>query len=200
MSTTWNPADKTSDMTLSGGNLIATASAGTNAGARGTTSHATGKWQLQFTACTLGDSLDYIGVGLSTDTLGLAQGSQEQVIKVLTGTTFSGDGLGGTNALTGDAIPAGATVDLCLDFTALKFWYRVNSGDWNGPSNPTANPATGVGGRTIGAANTYFPYIRLTGAGKTATLNPSPSSPQSGFTQWDVPVTPHPKTSMTVIA
>ena len=187
-------------MTLTGGNLIATDSNASNAGVRGTGSHDStlgGKYQLQFTNVTLVDSLDYIGIGIAADTLGLAQGTQIQCILIPNGTSFSGDGAGGSNSLASSAtVPAAATVDWCFDFTNMKFWFRVNGGNWNGDA--TANPVTNTNGRVIGHSGVFMPYIRLTGVTATATLNPSPGSLQTGFTAWDVP-TPT-RTSMTVIA
>lgn len=189
---TWNPADKTANMTLTGSNLIATCSNASNAGVRGTQSRDTasgGKWQMKFTNVTLVDSLDYIGVGIAADTLGLAQGTQIQAIQIKDGTTFSGDGVGGSNALgTGAAIPGSATVDLCLDFVNMKFWFRTNGGLWLNTAG--ASPSGNVSGRTLAHTGIFLPYIRLTGTTATATFDGSPASPESGFTQWDGASTP----------
>ena len=130
----FNPADKTANMTLTGSNLIATCSNSSNAGVRGDGSHDSasgGKFQLQFNNVTLVDSLDYVGIGIAADTLALAQGSQIQVIVIKDGTTFSGDGLGGSNALgTGNAIAAAATVDFCFDFGGMLSPAAAMSRTW----------------------------------------------------------------------
>jgi hypothetical protein len=188
MSTTWNPGDLT-NVTLSGGNLIATGNSASNGGVRGTTGKSSGKWMISFTSVDLqgaGDNLDYVGVGSLADTLGLASGGQaNQIICIQTNTAFS-PGTGGQGM--GSGLTGGAnTVDLCIDFTNGKFWFRVNGGNWNGTfGGASADPGANIGGLTIGTLTAaLFPYARLTTATSHATLNPTPSTPPTGFTAWD---------------
>lgn len=192
MGTTWNPSDKTSDMVLSNGNLTVATNLnnGTHGGARGTTGKSSGKWMLQFTGVTLNtsDQLDYVGIGTLADTLGLAQGSQDQVILIANGTAYSGDGTSAFNWLDFSNLPASCTVDLCVDMGAQLFWFRINGGSWN--NSGTADPAAGTGGHPIKATGTKFPYVRLTNTPNAATLNPVPASPPAGFLTWDVALKP----------
>lgn len=202
MTTTWNPSDKTANLNLTNGNLTATGGNTSNAGARGTTGKSSGKWMLQFTNVVMGqlDSLDYVGIGTLADTLALANGSQDQVILCANGSDFSGTGSAATsfNDFSASWSATSATVDLCVDLTAQLYWFRVNGGNWSGTSVPATNnnPATGVGGHTINATGTKYPYVRLTGTAATATLNPTPASVPAGFSPWDVstPPTPVPPT------
>ena len=190
----FNPADKTANIILSAGNQIATCNNSSNGGVRGTASHSTGKWMLEFNNVTIGtvDTLDYVGIGIAADTLGLASGAQIQVILIQAGTSFTGNGSSANSFPDGLTITAGATVDLCVDLSSALYWFRVNGGNWN--NSGTANPATGVGGHTITTVGTFLPYVRITTNGNTVTLNTSPSSPPSGFTAWDF-VAPLPQTS-----
>lgn len=198
MATTYNPADQNAAVTLSGGNLIATGNSGSNGGVRGTTSHATGKVMLSYTNVNLsGNSLDYVGVGIAADTLGLASGAQIQVILIDSGTAFTGDGSGASTFPDFATLPTNCTVDLCLDLGAQLFWFRINGGNWNG--SPTADPATGTLGHAIRAPGTFLPYVRVTTATSTATLNPTPASPPVGFTAWDVVVLKAPTSYAQVI-
>lgn len=191
MGTTFNPSDINANIALSGGNLVATGLNSSHGGARGTgPTKSSGKWMLTFTNVEFGtaDNLDYVGLGTLTDTLGLAQGTQDQVIICQSGTSFSGTG---SSVLTYTNFPAitgsGHTIDLCVDLTNALFWFRVNGGNWNNSSS--ANPATGTGGNAIAANGAKVPYVRMTNTAATVTLNPTPASPPSGFATWDVPST-----------
>lgn len=179
----FNPADKL-NIALTGTNLIATSTSASNGGVRGTTSHSVGKWMLSFSAVSIGstDTLDYVGIGTLADTLGLASGSQVQAILTKVGTAFSGNGGSAASYPDGLAIPAAATVDLCVDLPNLLFWFRVNGGLWN--ASGTANPATGVGGHAMLLGGTFVPYVRITTVGQTVTLNTTPASPPAGFAAW----------------
>lgn len=178
--TTFDPGNKTASLVLSNGNLTATAPAVSgNEGGKGTTSKNAGKVMLSFINVTITDGLDFVGVGTAGATNGLADGSQDQAIMIQSGACFSG-GFAGSGHPT--SIPAAATIDLCIDFAALRFWFRVNGGNWN--NNGSANPATNVGGFVMSTANAKFPYVRLRNGGR-CTLDPAPSVVPSGFTAWD---------------
>lgn len=199
MATTYNPADKNAAITLTGGNLVATGNSASNGGVRGTTSHASGKVMLSFTNVNLsGNSLDYVGVGIAADTLGLASGSQIQVIVIDSGTAFTGDGSAASTFPDFGTLSTNCTIDLCLDLGAQLFWFRINGGNWN--NFAPDDPATGTGGHAIRSPGTFLPYVRLTTATSTATLNPSPASPPAGFTAWDVVVLTAPTAYAQVIS
>jgi hypothetical protein len=189
---TWNPSDKTANFALKNYDLSGLATDGSNSGARGTLAYGgTDKVMLGFRDVTFSDGLDYIGVGAATATLGLADGTQNQVIIIQGGTVFSGNG---SSTITADAtFPAfsgdGNFVDLALDYANLRFWFRVNGGLWN--NNGSADPATNTGGKVIASNTAKFPFIRMRNNGR-ATLDPNPLNIPSGFSAWEpaVPTSP----------
>jgi hypothetical protein len=194
MGTIFNPADINTFATLSNGNLTVTGNNATsNGGVRGTTQYSAGKVVLGFKNITITDSLDYIGVGLITDTLGLANGSQDQAIMCgIPGNAwakFSGGFIGNTGPITGETqFGANSSVDIALDLTNNSFWFRYNGGAWFGTNNTTADPATNTAGAGLSPGSrgvALYPYVRVTNSG-TITLNPTPTSLPSGFSAWDV--------------
>jgi hypothetical protein len=69
----------------------------------------------------------------------------------------------------------GDVICMAIDLTNYRAWFRINgSGNWNGTSNTTANPATNTGGLTI-TAGTIVPVIEFGGgscvAGNTIAAN-----------------------------
>ena len=178
---TWNPSTIL-DITLSNGNLTAAANSASNGGALGTTPKSSGKWMLTFDNVTMSDGLDYVGIGLSTNTLGLASGNQVQAILTQEGAEFSGTGSSALEYSSFTSLPANCTIDLCVDLTALLMWFRVNGGNWNG--SPGADPGSNTGGNAMGAGPSFLPYTRLTSTSTSVTLNSNPASPPSGFSAW----------------
>lgn len=67
--TTWNPADKSANITLSSLNLVATGTAAADSNVRSTTSKATGKFYVEMTTTAVGTG--NIGFGVSNATAGL---------------------------------------------------------------------------------------------------------------------------------
>ena len=181
---TWNPSDET-NMTLTGGNLIATPSSAAVAGVRGTAGHATtGKYQLQFTSVTMPGAFDMIGIGDAAQGLTdeTSAGHEFMLSSHGGGTIYANNTFN-----TSPAYAAACTIDMCFDFGAMLGWARVNGSAWN--AGGTADPATGVGGYTItfSGANPFFPFVELTGTTAHATLNTKPSGLISGFSAWDPP-------------
>lgn len=181
--TVWNSADML-NTTLSGGDLVATATAGGRAGVRGTQSRSSGKWYLEFGALSLyAGSPAYVGVAAIGKILGDNIGGDSFVAGV------QGDGyiypsyIGPLSALTGHVVCA------AYDFGNALEWIRLDgTGNWN--NSGTADPATGVGGNAIQAAQTWYPICGLFGNPNTATLNASPGSfigvAPAGFSPWDI--------------
>ncbi len=71
--TTWNPADKTANLNLTGSNLIATATA-INQGARSAAGVSSGQWYFEMTITNIGLSVG-LGIGNINKTLGLLGGA-----------------------------------------------------------------------------------------------------------------------------
>jgi len=191
MAATWNPADKSAGVTLSGGNLISTYASGSgDVGARSTTSNSLGKVYFEATPSNL------LGVDKG---IGLSNASQSFV-------TLAGNATGGIMYyLSGNVWKSGAlfyagglwnTVNaggFAIDFATSQVWVRNGSAPtrWN---NSTSNdPATGVGGQSLSGLN---PALFAAGtfsatSNGTWTVNFGGSAFEmavpSGFGTWDAP-------------
>jgi hypothetical protein len=147
----WNPADKTSDITLSSGNSIATkGGVASNHGVRSTTSHNSGKIYVEFpTGGRFAGS--NTGVGIATISANLTTIGASAVGGLLVfssgGAYFNGSALTNVGNLTGGNI----IVSLAIDFTNQKGWFRENGGNWNNDVIANQNPATNTGGFSIAA-------------------------------------------------
>lgn len=178
---TWNPSDKSSNITLSNGNLTATMT-GTNtwSSVRGLNSHSSGKYYFEvLVTTTAGDTM----IGVSTSSMptstypgGDANGwgyyaLNGQKYHSGTGTTF-GSSYNSTNV-----------VGIAVDISAGNLWFSLG-GVWQASGNPSAgtNPAfTGVTG-------SLFPTLGEYDNGNVATGRFSVSSfqytPPTGFGAW----------------
>jgi hypothetical protein len=191
MATIWNTADKSANVTLSGGSLTAAFSSASQGGVRATASQSTGKWYWEavFTVTPAGGNT---GVGWANATASLASffGTDKNGVA-----EFPNSGTGGAIFFNngnigsvGGAVSIG-TISIAIDFTAKLVWARYNGGLWNNSS--TADPATGTGGYSISTINAgpYFPCFGANSSGQTVVANfgatdfnyPVPS----GFSQFD---------------
>ena len=190
MAVLWNTADKTANCVLSGGSLIATINSASYGGVRADTSAASGKIYYEVTPLA-GISLN-ISVGWANATASLStytgQDKNSWCCFFYTASTniwFNNGSIGTTNV----AAPAGSTVRVAFDITNLLLWVAVNGNYWN--NNPSADPATGVGGLSVSTMNAgpYFPCFNsnVNGASVQANfgaLNFNYAMP-SGFTSLD---------------
>jgi hypothetical protein len=195
---TWNPADKDSGVTLSGGNLSTSISAPTStSNARGTVGKSSGKWYWEIT-CTLGGNNGLVGVANATASLTSALGQDAN------SWAYSGNGgivAGGVTTsaptwTTGDVIG----VQLNMDAGTVSFFKNGTAvGTFSGLTgtiyaaigqtaaftfNATANfagtftysvdgpasPATGSPTLSVAAANPTFSF----------TIGGSPATPATG--------------------
>ncbi len=189
MAVTWSPSDKTSGITLSGGNLIASTSAGYN-GVRAASSHSSGKWYFEV-VMTSGDGhgTSSIGVGTSAAGLGNARvgddiyglGRTRDGFKYHSGESGSGDYCGG-----GSAWENGYVAQVAVDIDTGKIWFGRNNTWFD-----SGNPAAGTGAHFTEATGTLFPMLTSgtspsetswTGRFKTADFS---YSPPSGFEAWE---------------
>jgi len=191
--TTWNPADKTADIVLSGGNLTATNSVNTADGVRSTTQKllaSGGKFYFEFPTILLSNSSDWVGLANSSwnETDGLASSN---TIGLSQGGIF---GSGGGFDVTGLPDPSGHVACFALDLVNSKIWGRLDAGIWN--NSGTANPTTNVGGFNIPGSSGWFGAVRLqaNSGSPHATVNFGASAfvqaIPSGFTSWDAFVLP----------
>ena len=161
--TTFNPSDKSANVTLSGGNLVAT---NTGQGlVRTLDKQISGKFYFEFTFAN--SSSGYFA--------GVANGMADlsnSVISAVNTAAFNGGGTISVNGVTQSGslgtIPVGGTGCVAVDFTALLIWFRNGAaGNWNGSG--TANPAIGIGGFSIASINlpgtTFAPVCGVTGGG-----------------------------------
>lgn len=180
--TAFDPANKSANITLSGGNLVSTAGGGAAAGTnvRDTVSHATGKYYAELTITTAGAS-PVIGIGLvngtfsiGTDTMGGANnnsiawyGSDGHVyINSTQQVTQTGAVIVVTTLSQGDV------AQLAVDIGAKLLWVRKNgSGFWNVDS--AADPTTGANGVSFSVLGSVamFAAIEEETSGQVVTAN-----------------------------
>jgi hypothetical protein len=193
--TTFDPSNKDGDITLSGGNLVATAGAGAGIGTnvRTVATYTLGasvKKYCEFTATTISGSAASFGFGLVNGTFAIGTAAY-------IGTDFNSAAVYGNDGAlirndtvigTGNTFVQGDIIGVAIDFSASLFWFRVNAGNWN--NNGSANPATGVGGFDISAFGAVAMYAAVEAENDTEawTANFGGSSysqtAPSGFDNW----------------
>jgi hypothetical protein len=185
--TTWNPSDKSANITLSVGNLVATSITISMVTARAVDSRTSGKYYWECLCNTFTSGTSAVGMAPSTaalnagiasggsgaGTFGLNRNGAIVVSAVASGVTFG-------------TITSGSLICLAVDLSAQRVWCRLGAaGNWN--NNVANNPATGVGGVaiTLGAALAGFPAVSLFANGDQVTANFGDSAftgaPPSGF-------------------
>lgn len=193
---TWNPADKSSGLLLSNGNLKAVGStiAGTSDGVRGNIAVVSGDkkfWSLAIT--NLGSGGAQINAGLANATANLINsfGSDtNSVAWVFSSTGVSEiDENGGTVSSIPTAPVTGDVVDIAVDYSNHKIWWRKNGGNWN--NNATHNPATNTGGYTYSVSGaSLYPAVNMNAAASNPVCQVTTNfgataftyAPPSGFT------------------
>jgi hypothetical protein len=188
-SATFDSANKF-QITLSNGDLtmVNSVGAGNFGMARGTASHATGKYYLEFLVDAYDGNQLGIGVCNSSQVIGASvlANSANAVITIGAGSVFSNSSDLGLFA--GAAIANGNFICMAIDLDAELGWWRVGSGNWN--NNGSANPATGAGGYDISGvvSGSVFPIAESQSSGSSGTLNAGGSAynqtPPSGFGNW----------------
>jgi len=174
--TTWNPSDKQAGISLSGSNLIATSTSGSD-GVRGTNSKSSGKHYFEVTL-TGGATNAFIGIASSawdsSHQLASDANSACYVNNILYTNGFGTSGAA-TTMVIGDVI--GVAVDVS---NHRIYWSRNNT--WQNSASPT----TGTGGLDYITTIPVFPAFFTNTAGRTATIAVSTLtySPPSGFTAW----------------
>ena len=148
---TWNPSDKSANITLSGGDLTATSTAGGPNNVRSTVGKSTGKYYSEHTVTHSSGAEYSLGVATAADPLNEYGGSYT------TGIAFYMDGTVYYNSAlvtTIQSTSSGQRVDMAVDLDADLIWWRTAGGNWN--NSGTANPATGTGGIALSVAGTVF--------------------------------------------
>jgi hypothetical protein len=187
--TTWNPSDKSSAVTLSNGNLTASNPATSSFNSvRATASHTAGQYYFEATLTQVASNQSiYIGVANSSASLTTYFGKDTNSIICANydgKCYFNSSNVGNWGSFT-----SGSTAGIAVDISNREiYFYNPANGYWNNSS--TANPATGVGGislYTISGAlfpgvsiNYYAANSVLVNFGATAFTY----SPPAGFGKW----------------
>lgn len=184
MTTTWNPSDKASTITLSNGNLSATCSAsGTGAGVRAASGKSAGLLGFEVKIATFASG-GIVGLGTSLNNVA----SQNPGYS---GTGGFGWYSSGQLQFNGSFIASGVSwalndvLGFYVDFTASKAYFSKNGTFVFG-----TNPATSTG-ISFTAGTSFFPMTSPNTGVHTANFGATTfaSTPPSGFSQWDPPVT-----------
>lgn len=186
MTTTWNPSDKAAGITLTSTNHVATSSGGNNS-VRGTTSHNTSKWYIEF------NTISFVGSAL----VGLADSSQSLSTNTMSNAGGCNDGNNFNDGWVGAQVGMGGTVaghivSVAVDLDANKMWCRLDAGNWVGDGSGTGDPVAGTHGADIHLrSGALFPFFFGQNGG-AVTINAGDSafseSVPSGYTPWDNPV------------
>lgn len=155
IATTWNPSDKDADVSLSGGNLIASAAVGGWNVVRSTTSKNSGQWKFEINPTAAGGGP---GPGLESGSESLSVSPPGGVASGIGWDQASGDvASGGVVIAAGgaDSYTTGNILSFEIDFDKGLFWLQKNGGTGRkGPfAMPTARPlfiAIGCGGGSGG--------------------------------------------------
>lgn len=194
--TTWNPADKSGDITLSGSNRIATRNSGAGAwrSVRALTGRATGvaeKRYFEIAANSLGAVPgSFIGgiaqagmtltnfTGSSADSYGLQAGNTVQRNFYTNNTP--------TVLAALSAIVATERMSVAIDLSTRKLWVGTK-GTWSG------DPVAGTGEAAVVGAGTYYPTLSLfdnPGEGRLYSDGSFLYNVPAGFESWDPDATP----------
>ncbi len=196
MTTTFNPSDKSTGITLSGANLVAT-SGNTDAWAsvRGTTSYSSGKKCFEVT-CTTYDGGNGWQPGLMAGTQNLDSydgdtgGIGYQVLTTGDSNIYRNGSFAGKTLFTGG--PAGVTYGIAVDLDNMRIWITNDGGaNWWGVTT-TGDPTVSSTGLDISVLTPplFIGWSGLTvgGSADVATLKttaPFSFTIPSGFQAWD---------------
>lgn len=184
MAVTWNPSDKSADLTLSNGNLTVTHSSGSTwAGGRATNSKASGKFYWEVRVDTDNPSTA-IRIGIGTSAASLSSGVGDDINGYGYGGRFGKKYYNGGNPDYGATYTAGDIIGVALDLDAGKIWWSKN-GVWQASGDPGA----GTGEAYSGISGTFFPMQSTGVSGDVLTARFHSSdftySPPSGFIAFD---------------
>lgn len=187
MATTWNPSDKTAQVTLSAANLTATGVGATNSDVR--TIAYGGASALLYCEIVLVEAGSTTGnaVGFANSTFAVGTDDSSASPNAITawtdGQVYMNNGSTPVGAWAGvSAQTDGEVVSVAIDTANKKFWARLDSGNWN--NNGSADPATNTGGYSITNAGPYTVIGGFgdAGSGGIGTLRKAQLSIPSGFT------------------
>lgn len=169
----WNPSDKSSNVTLSNSNLTATVNTASN-GVRSTSSKASGKWYAECSiASTTGGTF---GIANSAQSLTALSAGTANYAYAFNGSSTSGViNTSNTQAgASGSAAAAGDILAVAIDVTGGTIqWYKNNTALGSSVATPASGPLFLVGTGNTGAVMTL-------NVGATAFTY----TPPSGYSSW----------------
>lgn len=186
--TTWNPADKSAAVTLSGGNLAASATTGSlnNASVRGTVGKNTGKWYWEYTITTFDPFSGTMLVGVSNlsfpinTTAGVGTTSDSWAWS-----SFGGAIHGGATVGNGGQYTHGDVIGFALDMNAGTLTLYINGSatgivftGLTGVIYPTVSMAITAITVTANFGATAFAFTAPTGF--SALFSNDPATPATG--------------------
>lgn len=169
---TWDTATVT-NVTLSGGNLIATSTGGSSSdqGARVATGaqKTSGKYYFEVTMTTL-TGVPAAGVGIATPSSTYPNMTNNATVGVMTYTRGAGVYANGVGQGINNGFRAnGDVVGMAVDLDNRKMWFRVTgSSNWN--ASGTDNPATNTGGVAI-PSGSMVPFATMAASSTVYTAN-----------------------------
>ncbi len=172
MAVTWSGTDKTANVTVSGGSLVATTTSATAGGVRANTSFASGKQYYEVLLSVIVGANYGIGWANATAALTAFIGNDKNGTAVFPNTTNSqfwyNNVNQGTLGVTGATT---ALLQIAIDIGGKLVWFRYNGQFWNGSA--TADPGGGTGGLSLSTINAgpYFPVFCANGSGASVTAN-----------------------------
>lgn len=186
--TTWNSADKSASITLSGGDLVATNAASSAwRGVRSIASHSTGKYYCEVTMTAIGAN-EGLGIGNSAAvfTTYLGDAGNDGIGWFPSGSIIRNT----SNTGSIQTYTTGSVCCMACDMDNLKLWFRTDGGNWNNDVIGNQDPANNIGGRSFSAldAGPWFVQVNQFDASSSITANFGGSSyaqsVPSGFGNW----------------
>jgi hypothetical protein len=187
---TLDPANTSSKLTLSGSNLIATANTTNSTDgnvSRATTSHSSGRYYAELKATSTSGSAVAFGIINGTQAIQnhwLGESGNNSIGCFSSGSIFLNGSSQPTNCT---AVASSDVIGMAVDIDHKKIWWRKNGGQWN--NNASADPALNISGLDVSAiSGPYFPAVEVDVLNKVATVNlggtPYTYTPPTGFVSW----------------
>lgn len=182
MAVIWNSSDQTANITLSAGNLQATATSASGSnqqGVRANTSYSSGKYYFEYTINSTTSLGQTIGCGWANSSASMSGsnviGQDNKAFAVYvypsTYTIFENN-----TSLPSSSSPGGTSgtiIRVAFDIDNLLVWTQIGSSLWNPGIAGTQDPGTGTGGRSISgmASGPYFPVFQTSNTAGSVTAN-----------------------------
>lgn len=161
--TTFDPSNKGTGLSLSGGNLTATVTTNSWYLARTITSHASGKYYAEFTVVTGSGGANAIGVGLGTSSANLNDylGSDANAVSY-----YGGDGavyFNGSAFNTFGTYGNAAVVGEAMDVSNGRLCYTIDGTHWQNDNTNLTCPTLGTNAINIStfSPSTLYMYVSL---------------------------------------